>query len=328
VTPLSRIARSAYARASGVAALDGLLGALREHPRVRAFARRHVSVLLERGSTWTNVDGALRLLAEDERQRVAFGPWRGDVASELLYWIPFVRWAQEHFSFDPERLVAISRGGVGHWYADCCAEYVEAPAGNGDAVAFPPEPVLDLVERYRSGDDPPRPLLKRARHRPLPAPEDPLVAGPAQGYVAVELSPSATTPPSTTSQSAAWKAIERLESAATVVRLDSDGGSQPGPTLARIPTERRLRAQHSLVAGAAGLVSGSLGTALVGVLSGVPTVFLRSADDRAAEPDLDLALRVASAHRVSLAVLDAAELASLAAALAGRPEARARGPGR
>jgi hypothetical protein len=114
-----------------------LLRALRKHPRVRALARRHVHVLLARGRTWANVDSALRLLAENRHQPVAFGRC-SDPLLDLLYWQPFVRWAQTHFGLGPD--------------------------GTGDAVVFPLEPVMGLVEEYRQGTAPPRPLLKRVRH--------------------------------------------------------------------------------------------------------------------------------------------------------------------
>jgi hypothetical protein len=111
-----------------------LLGAIRQHPRVRAFARRHVHLFLARARTWTNVDSALRLLAEDRRQPISFGRC-DDPLLDALYWQPFVRWTEAHFS-------------------------LEAGAGG---VPFPADPVLALVEQYRSGEEPPRPLLKRLR---------------------------------------------------------------------------------------------------------------------------------------------------------------------
>ena len=133
---MKRLARSVYSRAAGSAALRRI----RTHPRVRALARRHVHVLLGPGTTWANVDSALRLLGEDGARPVAFGPWAGDRLTEVLYWEPFVRWAREHFSLrTPE-------------------------PGDAGAAVFPSAPVRTLVEAYRRGDDAPRPLLKRARY--------------------------------------------------------------------------------------------------------------------------------------------------------------------
>ena len=95
---MKRLARSVYSRAAGSSALRRPFDAIRAHPRVRALARRHVHVLLGPGTTWANVDSALRLLGEDGSRPVVFGPWAGDELTEALYWEPFVRWAQAHFS--------------------------------------------------------------------------------------------------------------------------------------------------------------------------------------------------------------------------------------
>lgn len=111
---------------------------IRRHPRVRALARRHAGVMLRRAKSWTNVDSVLRLLAEDSRRGVVFARC-ADPLLDLLYWQPFVRWAETHFGL----------------------------ASGDEPVRIPPEPVLALVAEYRRGDAPPRPLLKRARHERL-----------------------------------------------------------------------------------------------------------------------------------------------------------------
>ncbi len=54
------------------------------------------------------------------RRPVVVGPWTSEVGFELLYWIPFLRWAARAFELDPERLVAFSRGGVSCWYRGIC----------------------------------------------------------------------------------------------------------------------------------------------------------------------------------------------------------------
>jgi hypothetical protein len=110
---------------------------IRQHPRVRALARRHVGLLLRRAKSWANVDSALRLLAEDRSRPVVFGRC-ADPLVDLLYWQPFTRWADSHFGF--------------------------APAGTVEPATVPAKPVLALVEEYRHGDAPPRPLLKRTRY--------------------------------------------------------------------------------------------------------------------------------------------------------------------
>ena len=48
---------------------------------------------------------------------VLVGPWAGEVGFELVYWIPFVRWALGHAGIDPARVTVLSRGGTASWYA-------------------------------------------------------------------------------------------------------------------------------------------------------------------------------------------------------------------
>jgi hypothetical protein len=117
---------------------------LRRHPRVRALARRHVGYLLRRAKSWTNVDSALRLLGEDRTTPVAFGRC-DDPLVDALYWQPFIHWAREHFG--------LAKGADG-------------------AVTVPAEPILALVEEYRTADAPPRPLLKRLRHQRAETPRE------------------------------------------------------------------------------------------------------------------------------------------------------------
>jgi hypothetical protein len=304
--PGRELARAVYSWASGVAALRRPLDAIRTHPRVRAFARRHVEVLLARGTTWANLDGALRLLAEDPRQRVVFGPWRGDLATELLYWAPFVCWAQQRFSLDPSRVAVVSRDGAGTWYGR--TSHLRADAQDFDelvrgAAVFPSEPFLALLELYRSGSAPPRPLLKRLRHARLQPPHAATGGGPSARYVAVELSPSAAFPASAANRRLSESVIAALSASGPIVSLDPE----------RPPDE-----QHALLAGAAGLVASYSGLALLGALSGVPTVALTSDDGEVVQPDLDLALRVTSALGASLSVVGAAEFEALRDAIGGR----------
>jgi hypothetical protein len=293
--PAGGLVRALYNRAAGAAVLRRPLDAVRANPRVRAFARRHVHLLLARGSSWANVDGSLRVLAEDERQRIVFGPWPGDVATELLYWAPFVRWAQGQFSLDPAQLAVASRAGGEHWYG-------LATTDGEDAAVFPAGPVAALVEDYRAGSAAPRPLLKRTQYKLLPPPDDPIADVP-ETYTAVALAPSPAFPESDANRAAADDLERALSASGPVVRLDG----------------RSLREQHALLRRATGLVTAWSGLAVLGVLSGVPTIALRSAEGTVAEPDLDLALRVAGELGTPLTVLDAADLKPLAEALGGLP---------
>ena len=59
------------------------------------------------------------------RQPILAGPWLSEVGFEVLYWIPFLRWFEDRYRVDRERVIAISRGGVAEWYGDVAAGYVE-----------------------------------------------------------------------------------------------------------------------------------------------------------------------------------------------------------
>lgn len=47
---------------------------------------------------------------------IVFGPWRSELGFEVLYWIPFLRWACHRYGIAPERCIALSRGGMGALY--------------------------------------------------------------------------------------------------------------------------------------------------------------------------------------------------------------------
>ncbi len=57
---------------------------------------------------------------------IIVGPWVGEVGWELLYWIPFLRWAVDQQPELKDRLVVISRGGVSSWYQRIAGQYVDA----------------------------------------------------------------------------------------------------------------------------------------------------------------------------------------------------------
>jgi hypothetical protein len=56
---------------------------------------------------------------------VIVGPWTSEVGYEVLYWLPFLRWAMDRYALRPERVVALSRGGTAAWYEGVARTYVE-----------------------------------------------------------------------------------------------------------------------------------------------------------------------------------------------------------
>jgi hypothetical protein len=72
---------------------------------------------------------------------VVAGPWLAEVGYELLYWIPFLRWAVQTEPDLRERLVVVSRGGVQCWYQGIAGSYVEL------YDAFTPDQLEAIRER-------------------------------------------------------------------------------------------------------------------------------------------------------------------------------------
>jgi hypothetical protein len=70
------------------------------------------------------VERMLHRIARRDRPVLA-GPWISEVGFELLYWIPFLKWATTHAGLDARRVVVVSRGGCGDWYRDVAGRYVD-----------------------------------------------------------------------------------------------------------------------------------------------------------------------------------------------------------
>lgn len=56
---------------------------------------------------------------------ILVGPWVSEAGFELLYWIPFVRWAMAYANIRADRLVAVSRGGADRWYHGLASRYAD-----------------------------------------------------------------------------------------------------------------------------------------------------------------------------------------------------------
>jgi hypothetical protein len=67
----------------------------------------------------------LSALVEQPDVPVLAGPWLGEVGFELLYWLPFLRWAVREYPPLRGQLVVLSRGGVSSWYAGLADRYLD-----------------------------------------------------------------------------------------------------------------------------------------------------------------------------------------------------------
>ena len=101
--------------------------AFRRLRRPLRAASRHRSQMREQQqfyrSEWS-IEHELETLVTRGRTLVA-GPWLSEVGFEALYWLPFLHWLESAFQVNPDRVVAVSRGGVAGWYEGVAGQYVE-----------------------------------------------------------------------------------------------------------------------------------------------------------------------------------------------------------
>ncbi len=58
-------------------------------------------------------------------QPLIVGPWLSEIGFEILYWIPFLRWLVKEYNLSPDRMIAVSRGGVAAWYGGISSRYFD-----------------------------------------------------------------------------------------------------------------------------------------------------------------------------------------------------------
>jgi hypothetical protein len=85
-------------------------------------ARQRAQNLFESLEEVEETKEALTRLARSGRS-ILVGPWLSEAGFELLYWIPFLRWAKAFANLRDDRLVVVSRGGAASWYRDLSNQY-------------------------------------------------------------------------------------------------------------------------------------------------------------------------------------------------------------
>jgi hypothetical protein len=229
-----------------------------EEQRRRRHGRRGPEHHLERR--------ARNVARHASRSPVVAGPWLGDEVGELLYWIPYLRWAQVAFAGLHDRLFVLRRRSSAWWYEDLGAHLVDAEE-IVDSEALPAVIGVEAdryliihweeVESRRgalAAHKPDRRIQRRLlEFEPLAPPADAAIATPSAPFVAV-------------------RAID-LGRGLPVVRLD---GLDPVRAAGLI-------AQSACYAGTYG---SELYTA---ALLGRPAVAVRAPDDPVVDRDLRLA---------------------------------------
>jgi hypothetical protein len=197
---------------------------------------------------------------------VIAGPWLGDEAGELLYWIPYLRWAQIAFAGLHDRLFVLRRPSSAWWYEGLALRQVDAdeivdakdlPELTGVRAARYLILHWEEVESARealASHTPDRRIQRRLlEFEPLTPPIDPGGSMPPSPFVAM-------------------RGVE-LDPGMPVARLD---GLDPDRAAA-------------LIAQADGYVGAYGSEPFAAALLGRPAVAVRRADDAAADRDLRLA---------------------------------------
>ena len=104
-----------------------LLSRVLRRKKVRSIINRYVVPRVVSGEMTHHemalTEREIRRLAASNKT-IIVGPWLSEVGFELLYWIPFLNWVKSYQNFG-ERLVAVSRGGVGDWYQSVTQNYID-----------------------------------------------------------------------------------------------------------------------------------------------------------------------------------------------------------
>jgi hypothetical protein len=118
---------------------------------------------------------------------VVAGPWTGDRVGELLYWIPFLRWAEtSHFGL-AERLTVVVPPETRAWYAGLGARLVTAPPADSEAVAIGGDEVAAIRSELAAQGPSFRLQHRLVDFAPLAAPELPAGVELTREFVAVQL---------------------------------------------------------------------------------------------------------------------------------------------
>ena len=104
--------------------LDDIQASLVQQDRDYGTALERAGRLDEQGVDSRRFARRIEQMLRHDRS-IVVGPWTGEVGFELLYWVPFVRWAITTYGIAPERVVVISRGGVRSWYEGLGHRYEE-----------------------------------------------------------------------------------------------------------------------------------------------------------------------------------------------------------
>jgi hypothetical protein len=278
---------------------------------------------------------------------VVLGPWLGEPATELLYWIPFLRHVVQKQRLEPSRLVAVSHGGVKAWYRGLSTDYVDladrlpsedlasytrlwsgylrkgahadmkrletaalgASSLSGDEItALSPRLLQQIFGTYWRGRGALRPVLPHLAFDRIKAPGNRQLEKVLPArYVAVD--PTVGLREAIASAAAQESLVALATSDEWEARCPGVDASTP---LDSIRLTRRIGARSAII-GRAHAYIGGLRLAPVALSHRVPCVALLDEESSFRGPDLDLAFRMAWQLDVPFYVLTLDQLSHAAA---------------
>lgn len=228
-----------------------------------------------------------------EKETLVLGPWIGDEATELLYWIPFLRWGLSRHGVDPAGVVAASVNDVGEWYADLASTFVRVQAhvelegALARAASVRPLVLERFSQSFRAGRGSIREILKHAHYLGPSYDSDEGGSGSI-----TDLEPTASFRPDPVVSDALESALKTLS-------------PSRGASMGHDPTRTAGIASAERVVAGFGRISHA------GILAGVPTTAIYTEPD-VDRPSLALAQRVARRLGTPFTALSVRELAALA----------------
>jgi hypothetical protein len=144
-------------------------------PAAAAAGRRAAARKKPERDAFDELRGVLRKVKRGEGEVVA-GPWLGSEVEELLYWIPFLRWAQTATFGLRDRLTVVARASSAAWYEGIGSTHADAADFEGEAT-IRPEVIENLRDELAAGD-PQAPFSRRRLEFPAAQPGGDDFAGP------------------------------------------------------------------------------------------------------------------------------------------------------
>jgi hypothetical protein len=239
-----------------------------------------------------------RLARQSARVPIVAGPWTGDEIGELLYWIPFLRWAEIASFGIAERLVVIARAANAPWYAGLhgtlhsAEEVGPVRTAFGEDSAYLPASLVEERRAELSLRHPAERFLRRFLEiGPLEVPPLPDGVSLPESYAAARFAPTLAFPDTELSRGAAASAVQRLLDDGPAVLLT------PSPDLLdHLPVSDSLvvvdaadrRLEAAILGRATAFVGGYDASAVVAALTGCPTLALYSAPEAVDEGELNV----------------------------------------